>query len=78
VGRVATRTITIDDEAYDRLERVKRKDESFSETIKRVVPLPIDFEAWVKQLEADPFSDEFVEAVEQQIVNRHRPSSRER
>jgi hypothetical protein len=75
---VATRTITIDDEAYDRLERVKRKDESFSETIKRVVPLPIDFEAWVKQLEADPFSDEFVEAVEQQIVNRHRPSSRER
>jgi predicted CopG family antitoxin len=75
---VATKTITIDDEAYDRLERVKRKDESLSDTIKRVVPIPVDLDTLVKRLRENPFSPEFIDAVEEQVANRSRPSTRER
>lgn len=75
---MATKTITIDVEAYNRLKRVKRKDESLSETIKRVVPVPVDLDTLVKRLEQNPFSPEFIEAVEQQVANRRRPSTRER
>jgi predicted CopG family antitoxin len=39
---MATKKITIDMEAYRRLKAVQQTDESFSQTIKRVVPKPID------------------------------------
>ena len=71
---VATKTITIDVEAYQRLERIKRKDETFRQVIKRVVPMPFDVKAWIKSMEADPFSEDFVAAVEEQVANRDRPS----
>jgi predicted CopG family antitoxin len=74
--RMATKTISIDLEAYKRLKAAKRNNESFSEVIKRVVPRQIDYDAWLKSVAADPFSDEFVAAVEEQVANRQRKSKR--
>jgi predicted CopG family antitoxin len=74
---VATKTITVDVEAYERLEQAKREDESFSQAIKRMVPKRVDFDAWIKSMEADPVSDEFVKAVEEQVAGRRsRPRRR--
>jgi predicted CopG family antitoxin len=36
----------VDPEAYQRLKSVQRDHESFSETIKRTIPAPLDFEAY--------------------------------
>jgi predicted CopG family antitoxin len=69
------RTIRIDTEAYRRLQHVRRKGESFSQTIKRVVHEPIDFEKWIASIEKDPLSDRAVEAVEA-VVSARRTSGR--
>jgi len=73
---MATKTISIDLEAYNRLKKVKNKNESFSQVIKRVVQAPFDLDSWLKKMAADPFSDEFVEAVEQQVENRNKAWNR--
>ena len=73
---MASKSISLDSEAYRRLQKAKRKNESFSQVIKRVVPLPFDFDAWIKSMEAEPFSEDFIAAVEEQIANRSRPSNR--
>ena len=39
---MAVKTITIDTDAYDRLKGVQKANESFSQTIKRVVRKPVD------------------------------------
>ena len=53
---MAVKTITIDIEAYKRLKGAQKPNESFSETIKRVVPKPFDLDAWMKKLTGVEFS----------------------
>lgn len=75
---MATKTISIDLEAYERLRSVRRDDESFSQTIKRIVRPPLDIEDYLKRLRAAPIGDEAAEAIETHICRRDLPSTRER
>jgi predicted CopG family antitoxin len=71
---MATKTISIDLEAYKRLKRLKKPNESFSQVIKRVIHPPVDLDAWFKKMQENPFSKEFVEAVEEHVATRRQRS----
>ncbi len=75
---MATKTITIDIEAYERLASVRKANESFSEAIKRVVTRPLDPQAYLARLSANPLSAAAVRAIEDHIRARRAPSVRQR
>ena len=75
---MATKTISIDLEAYDRLKAVQKEAESFSQVIKRVVREPMDVRQFLKEIGEQPISEEAAAAIETQIRRRRRPSVRRR
>jgi predicted CopG family antitoxin len=70
------KTISIDTEAYRRLKWAQRGDESLSETIKRVVKPLRPVRDWLERIGEVEFSDEFADAVDEQIASRSVPSRR--
>lgn len=75
---MATKTISIDLEAYERLKSVQKENESFSQTIKRTIRTPFDLEKLLSETAKNPLSDEAINAVEQVIAARSKSSRRGR
>jgi predicted CopG family antitoxin len=75
---MATKTITIDVDAYERLKRVQKPTESFSQTIKRVVREPIGLTAWFAAMDRVAVSRRAAKAVTRHESARHRRSRRPR
>jgi predicted CopG family antitoxin len=75
---MATKSITIDVAAYDRLKSHKLPEESFSEAIKRLLPKPLDIDGLLRRLDRRPMSRAAMAAVEKQVAHRRVRSNRRR
>ncbi len=75
---MATKSITIDLEAYERLKGRKNGSESFSEAIKRLVPKAVDLTALFDRMTSNPLSPAAVAAIEEQIGQRGSAKNRKR
>jgi predicted CopG family antitoxin len=71
-----TKTISIDTEAYERLKSVRRKDESFSQAIKRVIKPRAEVLRLLNEAGRHPLSDRAIDAIEQVVAARRRTPSR--
>lgn len=75
---MATKTISIDVEAYERLRGARVGDESFSRVIKRVVRPMIDLNSYFSELDRHPMGEAAHDAVVMHERSRHTPAKRER
>jgi predicted CopG family antitoxin len=76
--RAKRRNIQLDAEAYRRLSEAKQNGETLSDVIRRLIPAPIDFDAWMKEIEAHPLSKRAAKAIMDHIERRGRYSTRSR
>src|ERR1041385_9028134 len=72
---MATKTISIDVEAYERLRDRKKEGESFSQAIKRLVPRSFDYKKWLNELQANPLSSKAFAAIETVVAQRQSPQN---
>lgn len=72
---MATKTISIDLEAYERLSRARQDQESFSQVIKRIVPRRESVDSWLRKLREEPLSDDVAAAVDEIVKGRLARSS---
>lgn len=75
---MATKTISIDLEAYDRLTRARLGNESFSRVIKRAIRPAIDVKAYLSDLDHHPLGEDALAAIDRHESQRHTALPRER
>jgi hypothetical protein len=68
---MATKTITIDVDAYERLKSVQKPTESFGQTIKRVVRKPINLNAWFAAMDRAGLSRQAANAIARRPAVQH-------
>jgi len=64
---MATKTIRIDVDAYERLKSVQKPTESFSQTIKLVVRRPVDLTACFTAMDRAPLSKQAATAIARHV-----------